>query len=136
MLAWAARRYLSRTPTTGIGLSDVSYLPKSVLWPLRRNGLDPIDQLAEQQGQLTALRLDGTRVHPCANLVLAECNWLAVEGSAAGLCDCCALTRTRPADDELPALKSFARAWEVNQPGRSQAEIERFTVAWLRKLPD
>jgi hypothetical protein len=61
-------------------------------------------------GQLTALRLDGTRVHPCANLVLAECNWLAVEGAAAGLCDCCALTRTRPADDELPALKSFARA--------------------------
>jgi hypothetical protein len=60
-------------------------------------------------GQLTAVRLDGTRVHPCANLVLAECNWLAVEGVSAGLCDCCALTRTRPADDELPALKSFAR---------------------------
>ena len=58
---------------------------------------------------LTAVRLDGTRVHPCANLVLAECNWLADEGAPAGLCDCCALTRTRPADDELPALRSFAR---------------------------
>jgi hypothetical protein len=58
---------------------------------------------------LVATRLDGTRVHPCANLVLAECNWLVAEGASAGLCDCCALTRTRPADDELPALKSFAR---------------------------
>jgi hypothetical protein len=64
---------------------------------------DPVDRL------LTAVRLDGGRLHPCANRVLAECNWLAAEGSAAGLCDCCALTRTRPADSELPALRSFAR---------------------------
>ncbi len=60
-------------------------------------------------GRLLAVRLDGERLHPCANLLLAECNWLAAEGAAAGLCDCCALTRTRPADSELPALKSFAR---------------------------
>src|SRR5438105_6595440 len=57
MLAWAARRYLSRTPTTGIGLSDVSYLPKSVLWPLRRKGLDPIDQLAGVRAQEPVSRL-------------------------------------------------------------------------------
>jgi hypothetical protein len=66
--------------------------------------------LAPEPGgrRLTAVRLDGQRLHPCANLVLAECNWLAPEGAAAGLCDCCALTRTRPADKELPALRSFA----------------------------
>jgi hypothetical protein len=66
---------------------------------------DPADATP---GRLTATRLDGVRLHPCANFVLAECNWLAAEGSPAGLCDCCALTRTRPADSELPALRSFA----------------------------
>jgi hypothetical protein len=60
-------------------------------------------------GRLVALRVDGERLHTCANLLLAECNWLAREGAAAGLCDCCALTRTRPADSELPALQSFAK---------------------------
>jgi hypothetical protein len=63
----------------------------------------------DEGGRPTATRADDTRLHPCANIVLAECNWLAPEGAAAGLCDSCALTRTRPADNELPALKSFAR---------------------------
>lgn len=57
---------------------------------------------------LTAVREDGVELHPCANVVLAECNWLAAVDAPSGLCDCCALTRTRPADGELPALKAFA----------------------------
>jgi cytochrome P450 len=57
VLAWAARRYLSRTPTTGVDLSDIAYLPNSVLWPLRRNGLDPIDQLARVRAQEPVSRL-------------------------------------------------------------------------------
>jgi hypothetical protein len=43
---------------------------------------------------------------PCANLHLAECNWLAEDGGA--LCSCCALTRTRPADDDVEGLASYA----------------------------
>ena len=47
---------------------------------------------------------------PCANQVLAACNWLATETDANGLCLSCRLTRTRPADDDGPALEAFARA--------------------------
>jgi hypothetical protein len=42
----------------------------------------------------------------CANADLAACNWLV---DAPGLCDCCRLTRTRPADDDTAALPMFAR---------------------------
>jgi hypothetical protein len=62
-----------------------------------------------ETGRLSAVRVDGDHLHPCTNRLLAQCNWLAADGARAGLCDCCALTRTRPADSELPALKSFAR---------------------------
>jgi hypothetical protein len=40
--------------------------------------------------------------HPCANDELAACNWLAP--SAGALCPACALTRTRPADDDPAGL--------------------------------
>ncbi|GAA1877328.1 putative zinc-binding metallopeptidase [Pseudonocardia ailaonensis] len=42
----------------------------------------------------------------CANLERAGCNWL-VTGDGE-LCDCCALTRTRPADDDADGLAAFA----------------------------
>jgi hypothetical protein len=42
---------------------------------------------------------------PCANLVTATCNWLADHGE---LCDSCALTRTRPADDDAEGMAAFA----------------------------
>jgi hypothetical protein len=42
----------------------------------------------------------------CANHDLAECNWLV--DAAGALCGCCALTRTRPADDDLAGLAAFA----------------------------
>ncbi|GAA4396037.1 zinc-binding metallopeptidase family protein [Tsukamurella soli] len=46
----------------------------------------------------------------CANLHVARCNWLAAPDSPSGLCLACALTRTRPADDDTEALESFADA--------------------------
>jgi hypothetical protein len=47
----------------------------------------------------------------CANRALASCNWLVPAGSPAGwLCASCALTRTRPADDDHAALLLFATA--------------------------
>jgi hypothetical protein len=44
---------------------------------------------------IVALGDDGER---CANAQLAACNWLAP--AAGELCAACALTRTRPADDD------------------------------------
>jgi hypothetical protein len=46
----------------------------------------------------------------CANAVRAECNWLAPEGAANGLCLSCRLTRTRPNDGDTEAHRPFVRA--------------------------
>jgi hypothetical protein len=43
----------------------------------------------------------------CASATLAACNWLTAPDRP--LCDCCALTRTRPADGDTAALTTFAR---------------------------
>jgi hypothetical protein len=53
--------------------------------------------------------VDADRFQLCANLHLAECNWL-VQGPAGTLCASCVLTRTRPGDDDLNALPAFAVA--------------------------
>jgi hypothetical protein len=49
----------------------------------------------------------------CANMTVAECNWLtpvSLASEGKGLCRSCALTRTRPADDDLVGLPEFAQA--------------------------
>ncbi|KUL53390.1 cytochrome [Streptomyces sp. NRRL F-4489] len=46
MFAWAGRLYLARTRKKGFDLSRMSFLPDSVLMPLRRDGLDPVPELA------------------------------------------------------------------------------------------
>jgi hypothetical protein len=46
----------------------------------------------------------------CANLHVAECNWLVEKYPAGQLCASCALTRTRPADGDVKALSAFAVA--------------------------
>lgn len=44
----------------------------------------------------------------CTNAAIAGCNWLVErEGE---LCFACSLTRTRPADEDLPGLEAFAEA--------------------------
>jgi hypothetical protein len=43
----------------------------------------------------------------CANAEIAACNWLTTPEQP--LCDCCRLTRTRPADADTDALRMFAR---------------------------
>jgi hypothetical protein len=47
---------------------------------------------------------------PCANELVAGCNWLAAEDAANGLCLSCRLTRTRPNDDDAEARPAFLRA--------------------------
>jgi hypothetical protein len=51
-------------------------------------------------------RTDGGLVR-CVNAGIAACNWLTTPDRP--LCDCCALTRTRPADGDTAALSTFAR---------------------------
>ncbi|KAA0084754.1 hypothetical protein CIW52_10140 [Mycolicibacterium sp. P9-64] len=46
----------------------------------------------------------------CANLHLAECNWLVEKHPAGQLCASCELTRTRPFDGDLKAMSAFADA--------------------------
>ncbi|ARF57414.1 cytochrome P450 [Streptomyces gilvosporeus] len=45
IIAWAGRMYLARTRRKGFDLSRMSFLPESVLMPLRREGLDPVGEL-------------------------------------------------------------------------------------------
>ena len=54
--------------------------------------------------------VDADKYQLCANLHLAECNWLVEKGPVARLCASCALTRTRPDDDAVKALTAFAAA--------------------------
>ena len=46
IIAWAGRMYLARTQKKGFDLSRMSFLPESVLMPLRRDGLNPVGDLA------------------------------------------------------------------------------------------
>jgi len=46
----------------------------------------------------------------CANLHLAECNWLVEVAPFRLLCKSCALTRTRPNDSDTKAMAAFAEA--------------------------
>jgi hypothetical protein len=45
----------------------------------------------------------------CANRLIAACNWLVDPPTPGGLCGSCRLTRTRPSDDDEPAMRAFAR---------------------------
>src|SRR5690242_7382542 len=53
---------------------------------------------------------DGDDYQLCANLHLAECNWLVPSSDRGGLCTSCALTRERPNDNDTDGLAAFARA--------------------------
>ncbi len=51
----------------------------------------------------------------CANLHLAECNWLVRNGAYGALCSSCRLTRTRPNDSDTKAMAAFARAEQAKR---------------------
>jgi hypothetical protein len=63
----------------------------------------------DADGRLSYRGLGDQPLHPCANLTLATCNWLAPADAPSGLCECCQLTRTRPSDQDLVGLAEFAR---------------------------
>ncbi|MCB0930610.1 MAG: putative zinc-binding metallopeptidase [Mycobacterium sp.] len=51
----------------------------------------------------------------CANLHLAQCNWLVKVEPVRALCTSCQLTRTRPADHDSAALNAFAEAEQAKR---------------------
>src|SRR6476469_9989103 len=60
--------------------------------------------------------VDSSEYQLCANLHLAECNWLVEKGPAPRLlCRSCALTRTRPNDADTKAMSAFAAAERANR---------------------
>ena len=54
--------------------------------------------------------VDADKYELCANLHLAECNWLVEKAPVTRLCASCALTRTRPNDADTKAMAAFAEA--------------------------
>lgn len=54
--------------------------------------------------------VDADTYELCANLHLAECNWLVEKAPVRRLCASCVLTRTRPNDADVKALAAFAGA--------------------------
>ena len=66
-------------------------------------------QLGFDRAPATLVTLERPGRARCANYELAGCNWLADPDRAGGLCGCCRLTRTRPADGDEAGLAAFAR---------------------------
>jgi hypothetical protein len=54
--------------------------------------------------------VDESEYRLCANLHVAECNWLVEKYPVGQLCASCGLTRTRPGDVDVKAMAAFADA--------------------------
>jgi hypothetical protein len=54
--------------------------------------------------------VDADKYELCANLHLAECNWLVEKAPTRRMCASCVLTRTRPNDADTKAMAAFADA--------------------------
>ena len=51
----------------------------------------------------------------CANRGIVSCNWLTTPDAPDGLCDSCALTRTRPADSDADGMRAFTLAEQAKR---------------------
>jgi cytochrome P450 len=51
IVSWLGRRYLARTQKKGFDLAKMSFLPDAALMPLKRDGLDPVAELAAKREQ-------------------------------------------------------------------------------------
>ena len=67
-------------------------------------------EISEGDDRSNAGFADADKYELCANLHLAECNWLVEKVRPRRLCASCVLTRTRPSDDDTKALTAFAVA--------------------------
>jgi hypothetical protein len=72
--------------------------------------LDDMALLVIASGAEHGGTVDSSRFQLCANMHVAQCNWLVEKRPIARLCTSCALTRTRPKDRDTKALPAFAAA--------------------------
>lgn len=70
----------------------------------------------------------------CANLYVAECNWLVPVGHPGGLCESCALTIERPNDTDKVGLAEFARAEAAKR--RLVAELHELNLPIIGRDQD
>jgi hypothetical protein len=70
--------------------------------------------------------IDARDFQLCANLHLAQCNWLVRGGADGALCASCRLTRTRPNDSDTKAVAAFARAEQAKR--RLIAELHELAL--------
>lgn len=82
--------------------------------------------IAPEEESEHAGAVDETRYRLCANLHLAECNWLVERGPVVKLCASCSLTRTRPHDADTDALAKFASAEKAKR--RVIAELHELNL--------
>ena len=71
--------------------------------------------IAAKEDEEHAGAVDAGEYELCANLHLAECNWLVPVHTVRRLCKSCALTRTRPNDADTAALAAFAVAEQAKR---------------------
>src|SRR6202022_898300 len=80
--------------------------------------------------------VDSSQYQLCANLHVAECNWLVVVnpvmGAVAGLCPSCKLTRARPNDADTAALAALAAAEKAKR--RLVVELHELSSGHAPKL--
>ncbi len=82
--------------------------------------------IAPEEESEHAGAVDERKYRLCANLYLAECNWLVEKGPVVKLCPSCTLTRTRPDDADTKALAAFAIAEKAKR--RMIAELHELKL--------
>jgi hypothetical protein len=78
--------------------------------------------------------VDAGEYQLCANLHLAECNWLVPVDHPGGLCTSCALTGERPNDTDSGGLAEFARAEAAKR--RLIAELHELKLPIVGRAED
>ena len=78
--------------------------------------------------------VDAGEYQLCANMHLAECNWLVKIEPVRQLCTSCALTRTRPNDADTVALAAFALAEKAKR--RLIAELHELKIPVVDRKVD
>ena len=80
--------------------------------------------------------IDGDRYQLCANMHLAQCNWLVERGDVHRLCTACELTRTRPNDADATALAAFAEAEKAKRRLVAELHELRLPIVGRDEDPD
>jgi len=90
--------------------------------------------IARGEGSGHAGAVDADRYQLCANMHLAQCNWLVEKGPIPQLCASCVLTRTRPTDSDTKALTAFAAAEKAKR--RLIAELVELKLPIVGRVDD